>query len=457
MRRFTPKEIEMKTIVGLYDDWSTARQVLEELARAGFDRDDINLVANDANKTFAQSLGDANGDGETVAEGAATGALAGGALGGLGGLLLGLGALAIPGIGPVIAAGPIAAGLTGAAVGAATGGLIGALAGWGIPEEEAGYYAEGVRRGGTLVGVRAEEHEVDRALQIMNRFGPVDIQRRSSEWRSSGWTGFDPDADAYTFTSDLYSSNTGQTGKGWATVEPDHTDTGMATMDTAYTGRGMKTTDIDHSEGQKAIPIIEEELHVGKREVERGGVTVHSYVEETPVHEDVTLREERVTVERRPVDRVVDPSTIDAFQDRTIEMKETAEEAVIEKKARVVEEVVVGKQVDTRIERVEDTLRRTQVEVDSTNGQNTDWSAYDTGWRTHYNQYFGSTGRGYDYYQPGYRYGYDLANNTRYSGRDWDLIEPDVRRDWEATGRGAWEDFKDAIRHGWNEVKQAVR
>lgn len=445
----------MKTIVGLYDDWSTARQVVEELSRAGFDRNDINLVSNDANQEFAHSLGTTDGNGTAAAEGAATGALAGGALGGIGGLLLGLGALAIPGVGPVIAAGPIAAGLTGAAVGAATGGLIGALAGWGIPEEEAGYYAEGVRRGGTLVGVQAEEHEVDRALQLMNRFGPVDIERRSSEWRSSGWTGFDPDAEAYDFTSDTYSANNGQnrqTSRGWAEVEPPQGGMGMTGAGVAGSTR-MDTT----REGETAIPIVEEELRVGKREVERGAVRVHTYVEETPVHEDVSLREERVTVERRPVDRVVDPSTIDAFQESTIEMTETAEEVVTNKTARVVEEVVVGKQVDTRTERVEDTIRRTEVEIDdSTSGRTADWSRYDTGWRTHYNQNYGSTGRKYDYYQPGYRFGYDVANNTRYSGRDWDLIETDIRRDWEATGRGAWEDFKDSIRYGWNEVKQAV-
>ncbi len=472
----------MKTIVGLYDDWSTARQVVEELARAGFDRNDINLIANDANQEFAHSLGTTDGNGTAAAEGAAAGALAGGALGGIGGLLLGLGALAIPGVGPVIAAGPIAAGLTGAAVGAATGGIIGALANWGIPEEEAGYYAEGIRRGGTLVGVRADEGQVDRALEIMNRFSPVDIQRRSSEWRTSGWTGFDPDAEEYTFTSDMYSANDGQnrqTGRGWAEVERDQSDMGMTgtgvagstlgstTTDRDFAGKGMarmdtksegmSTMDVDHVEGEKAIPIVEEELRVGKREVERGTVRVHSYVEETPVHENVSLREERVTVERRPVDRAVDPSTIDAFQERTIEMSETAEEVVAEKTARVVEEVVVGKEVDTRTKRVEDTIRRTKVEIDdSTGGQTTDWSNYNTGWRTHYNQYYGTTGRNYDYYQPGYRYGYDLANNARYSGRDWNTIEADARRDWEATGQGAWEDFKDAIRHGWNEVKQAV-
>lgn len=412
----------MKTIVGLYDDWSTARQVVEELSGSGFHRDHINLVVNDANETHARSLDTA--DVNTAAEGAATGAVAGGALGGLGGLLLGLGALAIPGIGPVIAAGPIAAGLTGAAVGAATGGLIGALAGWGVPEDEAGFYAEGVRRGGTLVAVQADEHEVDRAMKIMNRFNPVDIEKRTSQWRSSGWTRFDPNAEDYKFNSD--------------------TDTTMS-----------KTGNMAD---QEAISLVQEELHVGKREVDKGTVRAHTYIVETPVQEDVTLREERVTVERRPVDRPADPSMIDAFEERTIEMTETAEEAVVEKTARVVEEVVLGKEVDTRTKRVEDTVRRTEVDIDSSNGNTADMNRYRSVWQKHYNSNFANTnGHDFNYYEPGYRYGYTVANDPRYRGRDWNAIESDVRRDWDTNGQGAWEDFKDTIRYAWNDVKQAVR
>jgi uncharacterized protein (TIGR02271 family) len=426
----------MKTIVGLYDDWTTARRVLEELVQAGFDRNHINLIANDRDQTYANSLQGDTGSGEKVAEGVATGALAGGALGGLGGLLLGLGALAIPGIGPVIAAGPIAAGLTGAAVGAATGGLVGALAGWGIPEEEAGYYAEGVRRGGTLVGVEAEDHQVDRALAIMNRYGPVDIERRAGEWRASGWSGFDANAGNY----------------------KADTNGSMASRMKADMGPTTRNTNL--TEGEAVIPIVEEELRVGKREVETGGVRIHTYVEENPVSEEVKLRQERVNVERRPVDRAVDPSTVDAFREQTFEMTERAEQVVAEKTARVVEEVVVGKEVENRTENVSDTVRRTRVDVENTNGGATgmtNWDEFDTRWRSHYNQFYGGSGRNYEYYQPGYRYGYTLANDQRYAGRGWALVEPDVRRDWEATGQGAWEDFKDAIRQGWNEVREAVR
>jgi uncharacterized protein (TIGR02271 family) len=118
--------------------------------------------------------------------------------------------------------------------------------------------------------------------------------------------------------------------------------------------------------GETTIPVVEEELEVGKREVERGGVRVESRVEERPVEKEVHLREERVHVERRPVDRPVTEGD-KAFREGTFEVTERAEEAVVAKTARVVEEVVVGKQVEEHTETVRDTLRRTDVDVQEVN------------------------------------------------------------------------------------------
>ncbi|HEX8423782.1 MAG TPA: YsnF/AvaK domain-containing protein [Pyrinomonadaceae bacterium] len=114
--------------------------------------------------------------------------------------------------------------------------------------------------------------------------------------------------------------------------------------------------------GETTIPVVEEELQVGKREVERGGVRVESRVEERPVTEEVQLREERVHVERRPVDRPVTDGD-NAFREGTLEVTERAEEAVVSKTARVVEEVVVGKEVAEHTETISDTVRRTDVDV----------------------------------------------------------------------------------------------
>jgi len=180
----------VKTVVALYDDFEAARRAVEDLVKADIERASISLVAGDPERTVSTQLNPNDKAGDASAEGAATGAV----LGGIGGAILGIGALAIPGIGPVVAAGPLIAGLVGAGVGAAVGGLVGALVDAGLPEEHAGYYAEGVRRGGTLVSVEADDDEVDRVIDILDLHNPVDINERVSSWRERGWTGFDSSA-----------------------------------------------------------------------------------------------------------------------------------------------------------------------------------------------------------------------------------------------------------------------
>ncbi|MGI4758114.1 MAG: YsnF/AvaK domain-containing protein [Janthinobacterium lividum] len=119
----------------------------------------------------------------------------------------------------------------------------------------------------------------------------------------------------------------------------------------------------ENLQGDTAIPVVEEELVVGKRQVDQGGVRVYRRVVEIPVEESVSLREEHVVMEHRPVDRVVTDSDV-AFGNRTIELTETAEEVVLSKNARVVEEVLVGKTATDHVETVHDTVRRTEVEIE---------------------------------------------------------------------------------------------
>jgi uncharacterized protein (TIGR02271 family) len=124
------------------------------------------------------------------------------------------------------------------------------------------------------------------------------------------------------------------------------------------------------SDRDEVIPVAEEELHVGKRDVSHGRVRIRSYVVERPVEEQVTLREERVAVERRPVSGTTQAGTLggDPFQERTIEVEERSEEAVVSKEARVVEEVVVRKEADQRTETISDTVRKTEVDVEDERG-----------------------------------------------------------------------------------------
>jgi len=190
-----------RTIVGLFDTPTEAQQVVQDLVNSGVPREDISVVANDVRREYSTAVGDTT----DTASAAGAGALSGGVLGGVLGLLVGIGALAIPGIGPVVAAGPLAAALgsagagtlIGAASGAAAGGLLGALVGAGVPEEEAHFYSEGVRRGGTLVSVTSDDATSTRVTEVMRRYGVVDIDSRSAEWRQSGWNGFDPNATPF--------------------------------------------------------------------------------------------------------------------------------------------------------------------------------------------------------------------------------------------------------------------
>lgn len=193
-----------------------------------------------------------------------------------------------------------------------------------VSDEDRHTYAEGINRGGYLLSASVDDNQADAAVRILDESNSVDLDQRSSDWRKSGWNGE------------------------------------YATSDAARPTRAGEAVD------EQTIPVVFEEMRVGKREVARGGARVRSYIRETPVNEQVSLREEHVSVERRPVDRVLGAGEIDGdlLRERTIEMTETAEEAVIDKQARVVEEIVVRKTADNRVENVSDSVRHTEVEVD---------------------------------------------------------------------------------------------
>jgi len=203
-----------KTVTRLFDSHTEALRAVDDLERAGVHHDRISLVSNNADnwhaghhhdeaKTRGGPLGDRNGDGENdVADGAGKGAATGGLIGGAGGLLAGLGMLAIPGLGPVVAAGWLASTAVGAAIGAAaggaTGGLLGARTEAGHSDDEAHVYAEGVRRGGTLVSVKVEGDDAPRLEQILDQQRGVSAQARGPAYRDAGWTRFDPESQPYT-------------------------------------------------------------------------------------------------------------------------------------------------------------------------------------------------------------------------------------------------------------------
>jgi uncharacterized protein (TIGR02271 family) len=207
-----------------------------------------------------------------------------------------------------------------------------------MPHEDRHAYGEGLRRGGFMLCAEVDEDEdADRVVSVLEQTSSVDLDERQDSWRNEGWTGYQG-----------ASASAGMAGQ--------------SAMDS-----GAMTGGRDNLVQEERIPIVEEQLRVGKREVNRGGARVRSYVEEVPVDESISLREEHVDIERRPVDQPLASADLDKgalFQDRTIELTETAEEAVVGKEARVVEEVVVSKSATEHTEQVHDTVRRTHVDVD---------------------------------------------------------------------------------------------
>jgi len=211
------EKIMVKTVIGSFDTVADANRAVSSLRATGFLESDINLVANNVQRGFTTEP-----RGTKVAEAhehaAATGAAAGGAVGGIAGLAASLLGLAIPGIGPILAAGPIVTTLAGAGAGAVAGGLIGGLTDLGVEDTHAEIYAEAVRRGGSLVTVRVDESRADEATGILRDAGAVDIDRRAEEWRSAGWSGYDPSAEPFSFEEiernrTRYSTRADQTGR----------------------------------------------------------------------------------------------------------------------------------------------------------------------------------------------------------------------------------------------------
>jgi uncharacterized protein (TIGR02271 family) len=253
--------------------------------------------------------------------------------------------------------------------------------GFGDADDRYGY-REAYRRGSTIVSATAEDRQADEIAAIMQKHHPIDLDARMAEW---GLTG-------------ARATSTQQQQAGAA---------------------GAKRV----TEGAEAIPVVEEQLRIGKRAVSKGGVRVVSRVTEKPVEEQVNLREERVNVERRPVDRpLTDADAKHAFRERTIEATETAEEAVVAKDARVVEEVVVNKDVDQRTETVRDSVRRTDVDVQKLGVED-------------------------ERFRPAYTFADEISADQRYRGRSFDEVESDLRTSYaQRYPNSRWEDVRDAVR-----------
>ena len=208
------------------------------------------------------------------------------------------------------------------------------------PDEDKHAYAEGLSRGGYLLTAHMSEAHYDQVLEILDREGAVDMDERETQWKSEGWSGYQ------------------------ATTPVAPVSAVGSNLDRPVPARGQTTED---NLGAETIQLAEESLQVGKRDINHGRVRLRSYVVEKPVHETINLRSEQVNVSRRPIDRAIGADEA-LFQERTISAEEHSEEAVVSKQARVVEEVSLNKTAQDRVHEVNETVRKTQVEVDDGRG-----------------------------------------------------------------------------------------
>lgn len=302
-------------VTGLFKDKESAECAYNALGARGYSKDDADVVMSGETRDKYYSGGGSEDSelGTKATEGMGAGAAIGGTVGAVLAAVAAIGtSIVLPGIGLVVA-GPLAAALVGAGAGGLTGGLIGGLVGSGIPEEHAAAYESGIKSGGIMLRVTPRTNE--------------DAAEIENQWRSCGG-------------EQIYSNASRSVRpRGGADVPQNKAD-------------------------EVAIPVVQEELQVGKRSVERGGVRVETHITEQPVEETVRLREEQIEVERCPVNRPVGEEDLTAVKDGEIRIPLVAEVPVVSKEARVIEEVVISKNVAERSETIHDTVRRSEVEVE---------------------------------------------------------------------------------------------
>src|ERR1700730_7441867 len=347
----------------LVDTETQADAIVGKLRSASFSENDISVLFPDKGSTrdFAHKK-------ETkMPEGATVGASTGGVVGGTIGLLAGIGALAIPGLGPFIAAGPIMAALSGGAIGAGVGGLTGALVGLGIPEYEAKRYEGKVKEGGILISVHSENNdETNRAKDI---FKEADAHDTSSTGEAH---------------SDVTAQDVSDTGDPTIREVSPRNDIPSSRDSTSGAGKGSPPRTADqpyqaqHSVSETPaqpgesgdeivaeVPLSEEEVKVGKRTVGAGEVNLQKKVSTKQVNVPVELKREDVVIERVPAHET-EPAGKEPFKEERVEVPLSREEPVVEKETRVVGGVRVRKTEGTERETIQESVRREDVDIDET-------------------------------------------------------------------------------------------
>lgn len=371
-----------KKIVGVFQNEHEASRAIEDLKSRGFLTEDISVIARD--KRDVDAISDETGT--KAPEGMASGAATGGLLGGVTGLLAGIGALAIPGIGPIIAAGPIAATLAGAAVGAGTGGLVGGLIGLGIPEDEAESYDNYVDEGRILVMVDADSSRSNDVYAVFRNHNSANADRYVDN-NVTTETAEENARGSVTDTVDAAFNGSGLEGRN---------DTGLDTMNSAsvhdlpetramddvnrpgmtgdvYSGTrdgigerdNTRLSDFDRQDEEaRRLRLREEQLDVSKNKVQTGEVNVRKEIIEEQKTINVPVSHEEIVIERHSVNN--DSSSTPIGADETIRIPVSEEQVDVRKNTVVTGEVDIHKREIQGTEQVKDTVKREEARIDKT-------------------------------------------------------------------------------------------
>jgi uncharacterized protein (TIGR02271 family) len=275
-----------QTVIGIFENENEAQQAVQNLVSQGFNREDVDVASSSASQSTSESSQSDNDD----------------------------------------------------SFGSSISNFFSSL--FGSDDDRSTRYSEVAKRGSTVTVHARSEAEAERAADLLDEYGAVDIDEKASQY-GNDYSG-----------SNL--TGTGITGT---------TQSGSDLSDTAYSRNDV--SDFNEDTTDRSIPIIEENLEVGKREVESGGARLRSRIVEKPVEEHIRLRSEHVNIERNPVNRQANESDFNAFQEGTIEMREHREVPVVGKEAWVKEEVSLNKEVEETDETIRDTVRHTEVDVEN--------------------------------------------------------------------------------------------
>jgi uncharacterized protein (TIGR02271 family) len=310
-----------QTVIGIFENENEAQQAVQNLISQGFNREDVDVASSSASQSTSESSHSDNDD----------------------------------------------------SFGSSISNFFGSL--FGSDDDRTSSYSEVAKRGITVTVHARSESEAERAADVLDDNGAVDIDEKASQYRGNQAYGSDLSSDSAfpgisdtnTSASDYNQNPVTGNASGSDYNQNDITDntSGSDFNQNPVTGSVSGSDFNQNNINEQSIPIIEENLQVGKREVQSGGARLRSRIVEKPVEESVRLRSERVNIERNPVNRQADEADFNTFEEGTIEMREHKEVPVVGKEAWVTEEISLNKEVEEREETIRDTVRSTEVDVEN--------------------------------------------------------------------------------------------